>query len=287
MFFVFGSPRSGTTLLAASLDLHDSIVIPDETDFIIPVAFIMDRVHDELTGKALIKRLITSTARFKLSLGRFLTEEEVAKAVDASSYSCAAVLRNLYARVAEKAGKSVAGDKSPNDLGYFGMLIQTQVLAADIKVIHIVRDVRDQLVSLIRTGWTSEPETFPQAGRTRTLGLPSTSKTDNSNISSSLMSAWQAIREACWPRQRSFWACPFKNGCWIKQPAASSTLEYRITPTWATRSAHRASNNGGLNCLPPYRNAAGRTHPSAWSTSDITSEVRKPNPNTQNSRRHS
>ena len=163
MFFVFGSPRSGTTLLAASLDLHDSIVVPDETDFIIPAAFVFDRVKDELTGKTILKRLIPSTARFPGSLGNFLTVEEVAEIIDASPYSCAAVLQNLYGRLAKKAGKRLAGDKSPNDLGQVGMLIQTQVFAADIKVLHIVRDVRDQLVSLIKTGWTSEPEAFPQA----------------------------------------------------------------------------------------------------------------------------
>ncbi len=163
MFFLFGSPRSGTTLLAASLDLHDSIVIPDETDFIIPLAFIVDRVRDEQTGKSLIKRLIVSTARFKPGIGKYLAEEEVAEAIDASAYSCAALLQNLYARVADKAAKRLAGDKSPNDLGYLGILIQAGVFDADIKVIHIVRDVRDQLVSLIRTGWAPEPEAFPQA----------------------------------------------------------------------------------------------------------------------------
>jgi hypothetical protein len=28
MFFIFGSPRSGTTLLCASLELNDKIVVP-------------------------------------------------------------------------------------------------------------------------------------------------------------------------------------------------------------------------------------------------------------------
>ncbi|QHW31542.1 sulfotransferase [Paenibacillus rhizovicinus] len=35
MFIIFGSPRSGTTLLSSVLDAHDDIVVPDETDFIV------------------------------------------------------------------------------------------------------------------------------------------------------------------------------------------------------------------------------------------------------------
>ncbi len=34
MFFVFGSPRSGTTLMAQCLSSHTDIIIPHETDFI-------------------------------------------------------------------------------------------------------------------------------------------------------------------------------------------------------------------------------------------------------------
>jgi len=51
MFVVFGSPRSGTTLLAATLNQNDNIIIPDETDFIIPLAFLLKTVKDEEKGK--------------------------------------------------------------------------------------------------------------------------------------------------------------------------------------------------------------------------------------------
>jgi hypothetical protein len=37
MFFIFGNPRSGTTLLCASLELNDKIVVPDETDIVVPL----------------------------------------------------------------------------------------------------------------------------------------------------------------------------------------------------------------------------------------------------------
>jgi hypothetical protein len=46
MLFVFGSPRSGTTLLAQILNSHPEIVVPHETDFIIPFVFVFDRIPD-------------------------------------------------------------------------------------------------------------------------------------------------------------------------------------------------------------------------------------------------
>ena len=47
MFIIFGAPRSGTTLLSSSLNLNDSIVIPHETDFIVPLSFVCRSVKDK------------------------------------------------------------------------------------------------------------------------------------------------------------------------------------------------------------------------------------------------
>ena len=81
MFFIFGSPRSGTTLLCSSLDLNDEIVVPDETDFIVPLGFIFDRVKDAAVGRDLIATLIVSTDRYPHSLAEFLSKEEVRETV--------------------------------------------------------------------------------------------------------------------------------------------------------------------------------------------------------------
>jgi len=72
MFIIFGSPRSGTTLLASSLDQNDQLVVLDESDFIIPMAFILDRVKNERVGRRLIAEVIAQTQRFPDTLGRFL-----------------------------------------------------------------------------------------------------------------------------------------------------------------------------------------------------------------------
>ena len=78
MFIIFGSPRSGTTLLASSLDQNDQLVVLDESDFIIPMAFILDRVKNERVGRRLIAEVIAQTQRFPDTLGRFLQQTEIA-----------------------------------------------------------------------------------------------------------------------------------------------------------------------------------------------------------------
>jgi hypothetical protein len=70
-FFIFGSPRSGTTLLCASLELNDKIVVPDETDFVVPMGFIFDRVKDVAVGRDLIASLIVSSGVIRTASRNF------------------------------------------------------------------------------------------------------------------------------------------------------------------------------------------------------------------------
>jgi len=148
MFIVFGTPRSGTTLVAGSLSLHEDIVVPDETDFIIPTAFLLDRIKDAAKGRRLIADLIVSTERFPHSIGRFLKAEEVVEAVEAAEYGLAPILEEIYGRVGRKAARSIVGDKSPNDLVYARVLMKHGLVGSEIKVVHLVRDIRDVLLSL-------------------------------------------------------------------------------------------------------------------------------------------
>src|SRR5690348_5511964 len=73
VFFIFGSPRSGTTLLAQTLAAHSQIEMPYETDFIVPVAFVLDRVNDPTAGRPIIKGLMTASMGYKRSLGPYLS----------------------------------------------------------------------------------------------------------------------------------------------------------------------------------------------------------------------
>ena len=150
MFFVFGSPRSGTTLLAQCLSSHRDIIIPNETDLIIPLAFIFDRIKNPQTGREIIAKMISESACYPNSVGEFVSVGEINEIVHSCDYHPAAIINALYGKIAEKAGKKLAGDKSPNDLLFLRMLIKNKGISTDMKIIHIVRDIRDIMESLNR-----------------------------------------------------------------------------------------------------------------------------------------
>ena len=158
MFIIFGSPRSGTTLLSASLNQNDHIVVPDETDFITPLSFLINTVKDEATGKRLIAEMIVSTERFKFSIGAYLSEREVYDIVKDAEYNIRSILLGIYCYIASKNNALIAGDKSPNDLMYLRNLVSAGLFKSDIKIVHIVRDVRDVILSIKNTGWDIESD---------------------------------------------------------------------------------------------------------------------------------
>ena len=177
MFIIFGAPRSGTTLLSASLDQHPDIVIPDESDFIVPLAFICARIPDEVRGKELAERFILSSERFQDHLGPFLSPDKISRAISEAPYRLEAILDSLYGLVAESAKKKISGDKSPNDLMGLRILAKAGLFDGSLKVIHMVRDIRDVMSSLLKTGWIDGIEqTFPRAWAHANLELGETMK---------------------------------------------------------------------------------------------------------------
>ena len=87
MFIVFGTPRSGTTLLASSLAQNDSIVVPDETDFIVPLAFICDRIKNPDHGRRMALELVVNSERFPGSIGQYVSPAGLEEAIMQSKYS--------------------------------------------------------------------------------------------------------------------------------------------------------------------------------------------------------
>jgi len=172
MLFIFGMPRSGTTLLAQCLNAHSEIVIPHETDFIIPMAFILDRIKDQSIGRELIYNLIVNSTAFTRSLGEYLSIQTVHEIVYASKYTVTDILQALYQAVAKNENAKIAGDKSPNDLNFLRMLVKTGGLGANSKIIHIVRDIRDVMVSVNRAGWQADLDLyFPRFWNNQNLYL--------------------------------------------------------------------------------------------------------------------
>jgi hypothetical protein len=153
VFVVYGMPRSGTTLVAQVLNAHAELLVPDETDFMVPAAHAFRLVSDEDAGRALLADLVASTDRFEATLGRWLTAEQVRDAIAGVPYRFDCVVASLYSALAEVAGVTEAGDKSPNDLPQSEVLGQAGFFTERIRAVHLVRDPRDVMVSMARLGW--------------------------------------------------------------------------------------------------------------------------------------
>ena len=147
-------------MLAQCLSAHPDLVVPAETDFIVPAAFVFDRVEDVEVRKTILKPLIANAAFTRASLLEYLTEHQLGEIVDAHCDSAASLFTAIYAAVARAAGAKLAGDKTPNDMLYTRILITTGAIPNDAKVIHIIRDARDVVTSLIRRGWAPGIEDF-------------------------------------------------------------------------------------------------------------------------------
>ncbi|NOT12375.1 MAG: sulfotransferase, partial [Methylococcaceae bacterium] len=144
-----------------------------ETDFIIPISFVLDRVTDPEIGRKIIAELIPSTRFFKPSIGKYLSANEVRDIIYRSNYSIDSILNLLYGEIGTKLGREVVGDKSPNDLAFMGILRKTGLFGTDIKIIHIVRDVRDVVMSLTNTKWAPKgiEKIFPRVWETTNVNL--------------------------------------------------------------------------------------------------------------------
>lgn len=153
MFTVQGMPRSGTTLLAQCLNAHPALVVPDETDFMVPAAHAFNLIDDAEVGRAFLADLITATARFEVTLGRWLTAERVREVIAAAPYRFDALIASLYEALAVEAGATLAGDKSPNDLAQSEVLGHAGFFTGAVRTVHLVRDPRDVMVSMARLGW--------------------------------------------------------------------------------------------------------------------------------------
>lgn len=153
MFLVLGQPRSGTTLVAQCLNAHPALVLPDETDLVVPLAFLVDRIEDPDLGRDLAATLVTRSRRFPASIGQYLSEEQAGSAIRSAPWTLNGILSALYAALAASGGGRLAGDKSPNDLKFLRILLTAGLFGENLPVIHVVRDVRDIMVSFRDLGW--------------------------------------------------------------------------------------------------------------------------------------
>lgn len=153
--FVFGCPRSGTTMLQLMLHGHPRIAIPPETRFVEACYFgrhAFGDLRDPENRRRLAESIVTPRETRFRDLG-LDPDEVVARVVAAGptvGSACATVLRMYAARF----GKPRWGDKRP---GYHRVIPVLRAMFPDAVFVHLVRDGRDCVASLKRASWWDRP----------------------------------------------------------------------------------------------------------------------------------
>ncbi len=129
-FFLFGHARSGTTLLMRLTRLHPDVHCNYQAHF--------------FTRKPLLKSLVDS-AEIEEWLTRKSNRWNLGR--DLSPLVLRAVADFILERDAARAGKSIVGDKSPTSTIHAGVVQDAYALYPDAKIVYIVRDGRDVLIS--------------------------------------------------------------------------------------------------------------------------------------------
>ena len=166
-----GSGSSGTTLLSHLLNSHPSIYCGDELQLLNKKSLYLSRfpftesAFRELLGQgvptelnsgvdALFTSICTKPVRecgFLLPLGRYgMTAEDVVK-VAAESGSFKEFVDRFFQKVLAKAGKQRWAEKTPTNCFCIGEFLS---LYPDGVYIHVVRDGRDAVPSLIKKGFS-------------------------------------------------------------------------------------------------------------------------------------
>lgn len=149
--FVIGCPRSGTTLLQQMLHSHRRIAFPSETRFL-HTAYAARHQFGDLEreeNRRALAEWITKGEDTKFRVLRLDAEDMIEEIVHGPPTlgSALAIIFRAYAR---EHGKPRWGDKRPS---YFRRVSMIQRMFPDAQFVHLVRDGRDAVSSLLRMPW--------------------------------------------------------------------------------------------------------------------------------------
>ena len=147
VFFVVGSPRSGTTLLQAMLSSHSQIAIPPETDFF--QEFVSCIGHDESETK--VRECLTQWFGSDKWHDQNIDEAEFRRRMENRECSVESLFLTFLEMHSERSGKPIVGEKSPFHVRHLGEILTVFPRA---RIIHIMRDPRDVVASRLRVPWS-------------------------------------------------------------------------------------------------------------------------------------
>jgi hypothetical protein len=147
--FIVGAPRSGTTMLAVLLGRHKNIAMPPETLFFtdfLPQAMASSlETRQQKVGAALAHHRVKD-------LG--LAPEEVLPIFEQHENTFENLFQSLLEAYARRKGAGRAGEKTPKHIEHVPHLLRA---FPEAKVVCIVRDGRDVVLSLLKVPW-AEPD---------------------------------------------------------------------------------------------------------------------------------
>ncbi|MFI0410100.1 sulfotransferase family protein [Actinomadura sp. 3N508] len=148
--FVLGCPRSGTTLLQQMLHSHRRIAFPSETRFVYTSYEARHRfgdLEDEANRRALAEWITRGDTKFRVLE---LDAEEVIEEIVHGPPTLGSALAIVFRAYARRHGKPRWGDKRPS---YFRRVPMLRRMFPDAQFVHLVRDGRDAVSSLMRMPW--------------------------------------------------------------------------------------------------------------------------------------
>jgi Sulfotransferase family len=154
--FVVGSERSGTTLLAVLLGRHSSLAMTPETHFfrLVPKG----QSESSLSHDQLLDRFLANKTSAELGLNMDALRDRFA----ACPPNYASLLRCVLQQFAADRLKPRCGEKTPLHLLNVPTIIQW---FPDVRIVGIVRDGRDVVLSLQKMPWATERRLRPLCWR--------------------------------------------------------------------------------------------------------------------------
>ncbi len=150
MIFIVGVGRSGTSLLQSMLNSHPEIVFIPEINFI--RRFLTTNALEKLyakQGRAGLLEFLSADeliGRLQLDIGSTFS------GFDFDSPDLAlCIYRTLLTAYAGRESDALTGDKDPRSIEHLPLLNR---LFPECKIIHVIRDPRDVLVSKMKADWS-------------------------------------------------------------------------------------------------------------------------------------
>lgn len=153
--FIVGAGRSGTTMLAQTLNAHSRICVPHELQLVFGYSGNGPRLYEYFaTGEARDWR----ASDFVKKVGElcphqfdeFFDYESFFNARNYPEEGLGAMLSDLYSAIARSRGKDMLVEQTP----WYGQRLDImKALFPEAKFIHMIRDGRDVAISFARTPW--------------------------------------------------------------------------------------------------------------------------------------